>query len=225
MGTLSTAWNIAAGALQADQAALNIVANNTANANTTGYTREIATWQETEPVQVSFSTRGTGVQMVGAASQRDRILEENLQQQSQAAAAGETRLSALNSVQAVFNDSGSSTSTGGIAAAITGYFNSMAQLESSPSSTSLRQQVLSAAETLAQSLQGAAIFLGIERQSLDDETKIGLQQVNALTKSIASLNVRIQQVSPGTDAGTLEDQRQQDLLDLSQLIGIHTIST
>ena len=128
MGTLSTAWNIATGALQADQAALNIVANNTANANTTGYTREIAKWQETDPVQVNVSTRGTGVQMTGAESQRDRILEQNLQQQSQQAAAGEARLDALNSVQTVFSDSGSSTSTGGIAAAISDYFNSMAQL-------------------------------------------------------------------------------------------------
>ena len=85
--------------------------------------------------------------------------------------------------------------------------------------------MLSAADTLAQSLQGAAKSLDVEKQSLDSESKIVLQQVNALTKSIASLNARIQQVSPGTDAGTLEDQRQQDLLDLSQLIGIHTIST
>lgn len=225
MGTLSTAWNIATGALQADQAALNIVANNTANANTTGYTREVATWQEADPVQVNVSTMGTGVQMVGAVSQRDRILEQNLQQQSQQAAAGESRLDALNSVQTVFSDTGSTTSTGGIAAAISGYFNSIAQLESSPSSTSLRQQVLSAADALAQSLQGAARSIGVEKQSLDSESKIVLQQVNALTKSIASLNARIQQVSPSTDAGTLEDQRQQDLLDLSQLIGIHTIST
>src|SRR3954447_12745588 len=98
MGTLSTAWNIATGALQADQAALNIVANNTANANTTGYTREIAKWQETNPVQVNVSTIGTGVQMAGAASQRDRILEQSLQQQSQEAASGAARLDALNSV-------------------------------------------------------------------------------------------------------------------------------
>jgi flagellar hook-associated protein 1 len=225
MGTLSTAWNIATGALQADQAALNIVANNTANANTAGYTREIATWRETDPVQVNVSTVGTGVQMVGAASQRDRILEQNLQQQSQQAAAGEARLDALNNIQTIFSDTGGTTSSGGIAAAISDYFDSLAQLESSPSSTTLRQQVLSAADALAQSLQGAAKSVAVERQSLDSESKIVLQQVNALAQSIASLNARIQQVSPSTDAGTLEDQRQQDLLDLSQLIGIHIIST
>jgi flagellar hook-associated protein 1 len=225
MGTLSTAWNIATGALQADQAALNIVANNTANANTVGYTREIANWQESDPLQVNVSTMGTGVQMVGPVSQRDRILEQSLQQQSQQAAAGQARLDALNSVQGVFSQSGSSTSSGGIAAAISAYFNSIAQLESSPSSSSLRQQVLSAANTLAQSMQGAAKSVAVEKQSLDSQSLIVLQQVNALTKSIALLNNRIQQVSPSADPGVLEDQRQQDLLDLSQLIGIHTIST
>src|SRR5450631_844118 len=113
MGTLSTAWNIATGALQADQAALNVVANNTANANTTGYTREISKWQESDPVQVNVSTMVTGVQMLGAVSQRDRILEQSLQQQSQEAEAGKTRLDALNSVQGIFSQSGSGTSTGG----------------------------------------------------------------------------------------------------------------
>ena len=225
MGTLSTAWNIATGALQADQAALNIVANNTANANTTGYTREIAKWEESAPVQVNVSTMGAGVQMVGAVSQRDRILEQSLQQQNQEAEAGKARLDALKSVQGVFSQSGSSTSTGGIAAAISDYFNSLAQLESSPSSSSLRQQVLSAANTVAQSMQGAAKSLAVVKESLQSQSLIVLHQVNELTKSIASLNHRIQLISPAADPGILEDQKQQDLQDLSQLIGIHIIST
>ena len=50
-------------------------------------------------------------------------------------------------------------------------------------------------------------------------------QVNALTSAIAQLNQQIQSVSGGGDAGTLEDQRQQDLSQLSQLIGINEIST
>jgi flagellar hook-associated protein 1 FlgK len=38
MGTISSAFSLMSQALDADQAALNIVANNVANANTTGYT-------------------------------------------------------------------------------------------------------------------------------------------------------------------------------------------
>ena len=46
MGTINSAFSMMTSALDADQAALNIVSNNVANANTTGYTRQIPNWQE-----------------------------------------------------------------------------------------------------------------------------------------------------------------------------------
>jgi flagellar hook-associated protein 1 FlgK len=49
-------------------------------------------------------------------------------------------------------------------------------------------------------------------------------QVNSLTSAIAQLNAQIQTTSPDGDAGTLEDQRQQDLSQLSKLIGINQIT-
>ena len=44
MASLNTAWNIAVSGLTAEQAALNASANNTANVNTPGYTREEPVW-------------------------------------------------------------------------------------------------------------------------------------------------------------------------------------
>ena len=52
-----------------------------------------------------------------------------------------------------------------------------------------------------------------------------VSQVNSLTGAIAQLNLQIQSTSPDADAGTLEDQRQQDLSQLSQLIGINQVTT
>ena len=46
-----------------------------------------------------------------------------------------------------------------------------------------------------------------------------------MTASIAALNVQIQGNDPNTDAGTLEDQRQQDLTQLSQYIGFNQTTT
>ncbi len=43
MASLNQAWNIATGALAADQAAISVVAGNIANANTPGYTTESVT--------------------------------------------------------------------------------------------------------------------------------------------------------------------------------------
>ena len=52
MGTISAAFESISSALDADQSALSIVANNVANANTTGYTRETPNWQENAPIEV-----------------------------------------------------------------------------------------------------------------------------------------------------------------------------
>ncbi len=52
-----------------------------------------------------------------------------------------------------------------------------------------------------------------------------MSQVNSLTSSLAQLNLEIQSTSPDSDAGTLEDQRQQDLSQLSQLVGINQVTT
>jgi flagellar hook-associated protein 1 FlgK len=52
-----------------------------------------------------------------------------------------------------------------------------------------------------------------------------VSQVNSLTTTIASLNAQITSISPNGDAGTLEDQRQSAIAQLSQLVGLDQIST
>jgi flagellar hook-associated protein 1 len=227
MATISSAFNLISGALEADQSALNIVANNVANANTPGYTQQVANWQENAPVRINGISYGTGVSETGATSVRDRVLEERLQQQQQAASASGARLGALDSMQALFPpDSGSSTATAGdIGSDITGFFDSFASLEANPTDYSLREQVLSTARTLAGDVSNAAASLTAQRTSLDQESSSVTSQINSLTSAIAQLNLQIQSSSPNADAGTLEDQRQQDLGKLSLLVGSNQITT
>lgn len=227
MGTISSAFNLISGALDADQSALSVVANNVANANTPGYTEETPDWQQNSSIQVNGTSIGDGVTETGATSQRDRVLEERLDQQQQLASASGTRLTALNSMQALFTpDSGSSSATAGdIGSDITSFFDSFSSLESDPTDNALREQVLSSASTLAGDISNAAASLNAQRSSLDQEASGVASQVNSLTGAIAQLNQQIQATSPDADAGTLEDQRQQDLSQLSQLIGINEVTT
>ena len=227
MGTINSALNLTSGALDADQAALSVVANNVANANTSGYTEETPDWQENAPIEVNGILIGDGATETGATSQRDRVLEERLDQQQQLASASSTRLTALNNIQALFTpDSGSSTSTAGdIGSDITSFFDSFSSLESDPTDNALREQVLSSASTLAGDVSSAASSLNGQSAALDQEASGVASQVNSLTSSIAQLNQQIESASPDADAGTLEDQRQQDLSQLSQLIGINQVTT
>ncbi len=227
MGTISSALSLTSGALDADQAALSVVANNVANANTTGYTEETPNWQENQPIEIGGISVGDGVTETGATSQRDRVLEERLDQQQQLASASSTRLTALDNIQALFTpDSGSSSSTAGdIGSDITSFFDSFSSLESDPTDNALREQVLSSASTLSGDISSAASSLNSQSAALDQEATGVASQVNSLTSSLAQLNLEIQSTSPDSDAGTLEDQRQQDLSQLSQLVGINQVTT
>jgi flagellar hook-associated protein 1 FlgK len=228
MGTINSALSLMSGALNADQAALNIVANNVANASTTGYTEETANFQENDPVTINGISDGQGVTETGATSTRDKVLTERLDQQQQLASASSTRLAALQSVQGLFtvdSDSSTSSTAGDIGSDLTSFFNSFSTLESAPSNNSDREDVLSTAKTLASDISGAATSLNSQKTALNQEAAGVTSQINALTTSIAQLNQQIMSTSPDADAGTLEDQRTEDVSQLSKLVGINQITT
>jgi flagellar hook-associated protein 1 FlgK len=96
-------------------------------------------------------------------------------------------------------------------------------LEANPTDNALRQQVLSSATTLAGDVSNAAASLNSQRSALDQEASGVTSQMNSLTSAISQLNLQIQSTSPDADGGTLEDQRDEDISQLSQLIGINQV--
>jgi flagellar hook-associated protein 1 FlgK len=217
--------NLITGALDADQAALNVTSSNVANASNQSYTREVPNWSENQPIYINGLAQGQGVTVTGGVSQRDRVLNQRLDQQQQLSAASSSLLTALTTLQGSFTPASSSSSTGDIGTDITNFFDAYTQLESSPSSNPLRQQVLSSANTLAGDVSATAASLNAQQASLDQSASTVVSQINALTASLAQVTQQIQSLSPNQDAGTLEDQRQSDLSQLSQLIGINQITT
>lgn len=230
MASLNQAWNIATGALAADQAAISVVAGNIANANTPGYSTETVQWGSADTVTVGGRSEAGGVTITGVASQRDRILNQRIDQQAQEQSDGTARLAALNDLQSIFagaiTATGSATSSGvvDIGQQLTAFFQSFSSLAADPSNTSLRTGVLSAAQSLTSTFNQVSESLGQQRAGLDATVASAATQVNALTKDIAALNAKISTSSPSADAGTLEDQRQYDIQQLSQLVGIHQIT-
>jgi len=83
MGTLTALLNLSHNSLEANQAALDITSNNVANANTPGYTDEVATWQENDSVQLSANARVGEGASVSAVSQRDPVLNQQVNNQTQ----------------------------------------------------------------------------------------------------------------------------------------------
>ncbi len=154
MGTINSAFSIITGALQAEQAALNIVAGNVANANTPGYTEERPTFVENSPVTINGASYGDGHDGYRPRpSVRDRVLEGRIDQQQQLESSSAARLGALNLMQTLFTpDSGSSASStaGDIGSDITNFFDALSTLEGDATSNPDRQAVLSAARDACQ---------------------------------------------------------------------------
>lgn len=226
MGSLTAMMDLAQQSLIADQNALNVVSNNVSNQNTPGYTREVVSWQPNDAVTLSGQTFNAGITST-AVSQRDRVLEQRVQQQTQVQAQSGALESALQQVQNIFGLSATSSSASSTAlgTAMNAFFSSLSALTANSSDTSLRQNVLSAANTLASAFNSAANQLSDISSGLNQQVSSVVSQVNSLTATIASLNQRIGSVSPSGDAGALEDQRQQAITQLSKLIGLDQIST
>jgi flagellar hook-associated protein 1 len=227
MGTITSLMNIAQQALRADQAGLNVTANNVANQATVGYTRETVSMQAQDIVTLNGTSFGDGVTASAPQSQRNRVLEQQVQQQMQAQAQSATAESALNQVQNVFGISASSSSSSltQLGTSVNSFFGALTALASAPSNTVTRQGVLSAASNLASTFNSASVQLGAINTSLSNQAGTVVGQVNTLTKQVAALNLQISQISPNGDAGVLEDQRQSAIEQLSQLVGLDQIQT
>jgi flagellar hook-associated protein 1 FlgK len=228
MASIGTAFNIATGALEADQAALSIVSNNVANANTTGYTRELPVWQTADSIQINGITYGDGVNMTGPQSQRSPVLQQSLDLQTQAQSDSAARLTALQQVQGIFSSSistssNSTSSTVGISQDLSNFFSAWSALEANPTQSSLRQGVLSAATNLASDFNSTAQQLSSQAASVDHQSAGLVTQINNITAQIAKLNAQISSQSPAADAGSLEDARATAISQLSALVGVNQI--
>jgi flagellar hook-associated protein 1 FlgK len=228
MGTLTSLMDMARQALMADQAALNVTANNVANQNTLGYTRQVVNWQPVDAVTINGLINVTGNSMGDSAvSQRDRVLEQRVQQQTQVQAQSSALESALQQVQSIFglSSSAASASTTALGSAMDSFFGALSKLGTNPSDTATRQNVVAAANTLTAAFNSSANQLAQISSSLDQQVGSIAGQVNTLTATIASLNQQIASISPNQDAGGLEDQRQLAITQLSQYVGLNQMST
>ena len=130
-------------------------------------------------------------------------------------------LGTMQQVQTLFNE----TSGSGLESSLAGLFNSLQQLSTNPSSTTLRAGVLTAAQNLAQGFASTSSNLVSIQRNVDGSVSQSVNQINSLTAQIAKLNDQV--VAAGTtgqNPGTFEDQRNQLINQLSGLVDVSEIN-
>jgi flagellar hook-associated protein 1 FlgK len=216
MGGLTTSLLIGVQGLEASQAALDATSNNIANSNTPGYTREVPQLSSNAETDIDGTISGGGVTLDGLQSVRDELLNLQIQQQTSQQSSADTESSSLSQIQSLFSTSGDDLAT-----TLTAFSSSLQQLSASPSSSSAQQGVLAAGQNLAESFNSTASGLVSAQSSANQQVTQTVSQINTLSQQIAQLNTEIAQTVPaGQDGGTLQDQRDQLVQQLSQLTSV-----
>jgi flagellar hook-associated protein 1 FlgK len=172
-------------------------------------------------VEIGNIAQGRGAD-VSVRAQRDRVLDQRVQNGTQTQSAADARLSALQSVESIFTLNASGSDGAGIGDSMNGLFDAFRTLQTDPTGVSTRQSVLNAALTFADAMNGASARLSALQSSLGSQVSNAVTQVNTLTTQIADLNLRI--ATTGGDTSSLEDQRQSALTSLSALIGFNQVT-
>lgn len=207
-------------ALMAQQEALDTTNHNIANANTDGYSRQVASMAATLPYTVPAMNHppaaplqvGTGVAVERIQRQRDAFVDLELRQQSQLQARWEALSAGLQQIEGVFNE----PSDQGLQTLLTNFFNAWSELSNNPQSSAARATVRSSGDALAAGLNDLANRLEQIRRDIDGAIATAVPELNDLGAQLAALNGQIAKaVSAGDVPNDLRDKR--DLL-LDQLV-------
>ncbi|MDE3137267.1 MAG: flagellar hook-associated protein FlgK [Acidobacteriota bacterium] len=222
MGSLSGSLSIALQALSADQGAVAVTTNNVANANTPGYAREVPVFQENPPLNYGSLQIGTGVSLGQTQSIRDNILQIRIDQESQQSGQLNSFVNSMQQMQALFNEA----SGAGLQTPMAAFFNAWQQLASDPTNLNYRQNVITAAQNLADAFHQISSGLTSQQTNLDLSVQQDVKQVNQLTTQIAQFNGQVAAMSgAGQDASGLVDQRDPLIQQRSGLIDVSYVSS
>jgi flagellar hook-associated protein 1 FlgK len=228
MSGLFGSLSIALSSLAVSQDEMATTSNNVANANTPGYSREVSVVTAGDPITEGSLSYGTGVVLQKIESLRDPILQIQINQATQQNNSLNASLTQLQQIQTQF-----ASATSGIGADISNFFNALQQLSPDPTDLTLRQSVLSAANTLATDFNTSATSLQTQQSNIDQNVVTSVAQVNSLTSQIASVDQQISNLQAATQTanqsanqgGTLVDTRNNLIQQLSALVDVQVIPT
>lgn len=215
--SLAIALNNALSGLQTNEAAIQIIAGNVANAQTEGYTRKSAL-----PISRALDGTGAGVEL-GAIG---RVVDERLLTDLRRALGdlGSVRIQDAYFSQ-ILDQFGTLANNRSLTATITDLETALQGVATSPESTAQRLDAVNAAQALATQLNAMSAEIQSLRADADQEIVTKIQVVNGELQRVAELNSRIESGRAlGEATGELEDARDQALNTLSELIDIRTFT-
>ncbi|MBO6111885.1 MAG: flagellar hook-associated protein FlgK [Lachnospiraceae bacterium] len=209
--------------LTAAQVAQNTTANNVANINTKGYSKQELNTTAAEALRTytTYGMAGAGVSAKSIDQLRDTYIDLKYRENQTLLGEYTKKQTYTFELEDYFNDT--STVPGFNKIYTENFFNALSDLEDDPGSTTTRTAFLGRAQSLVEYFNEMAITLEKVQSNLNNELKDAADKVNSIASQIASLNEQINVIEmKGVVANELRDQRALLVDELANYVNIET---
>src|SRR5450830_162810 len=214
---MSIISNALSGSIAA-QAALNAASQNIANLQTAGYTRQ-GVLLSSLGAGVGVRSAGNGVEVSALLRFADAYKSQQMWRAASDQGARAQTQPYLTQLERVMGDDASSISNG-----IDGFFKALNAAAVDPTSTPLRQQIVTSADAMAQRFNSISTVMGNQLLSVQQQRSAIVPQANTALANIAALNQRIStSTASGTNVSSLMDARDQLIDGLASQMGIDVL--
>ncbi|AET70316.1 flagellar hook-associated protein FlgK [Desulfosporosinus orientis DSM 765] len=214
--------NILSRSLYANQASLDTVGHNIANAGTDGYSRQSVNLATAVPAGEVYGRNknfaGSGVTVASITRARDIFTDRQLWKQTSNLGYTETSSAALTKLENIFSE----PSDTGIQTVLNQFWSSWQALSTDASDTSVRAEVAQNGLAVVDAIKNAAQQLKDSAENVNFEVKAGVNTINQLTEGISKLNEQIYfaEFSGTNHANDLRDSRDLLVDQLSKMVNI-----
>jgi flagellar hook-associated protein 1 FlgK len=210
--------------LYTQQTALHTTGHNIANANTKGFTRQVANLTASRPMEAVGVSRsnapgqlGTGVQFDSIDRIREKYLDDQFRNQNKSLGEWTVRRDTIEKLEAIINE----PSDSGIRKVLDEFWNSWQDLSKDPSNLTTRAVVRQRAIAITEAFNYTSTKLGELQEDLTRSIDINLGRSNTLINQVAQLNEEIVRIEGlGDNANDLRDQRDLLVDELSKLVNV-----
>lgn len=211
--------NVAVSALNTNQAALQVIGHNIANANTPGYSRQNISLEQIPGQKFGNGFFGKGVEVAAVERAFSQFLTREANLTSASASAANIRYQRLQTLEQLFP-----MGEAGMGRQLNGFLNSWADAVASPTNQTARGVVLTRADEFANRLNQTASQLEELRSTTRVQIEAGIAEANRLTASIASINQRVvDSFASGRPPNDLLDQRDRLVAELNKIVQVTTL--
>ncbi len=213
-------------ALASQQAALNITGHNIANANTQGYTRQIANLTATTPDTIPIAGRnlslGSGVTLDTITRARDAFVDRQVRGETSKQQYWGAKQDSLTKVEDILNE----PSDYSLSNDMNQFWVAWSSLSKDPENAGARSVVKERTLTLTDSFHAISKQISDKQNDLDSQVNVQISQINVYANQIKDLNDQIKRAEvSGDNPNDLRDSRDNLVDELSKIVSVRVTET